>query len=191
MSLTRSQVVSRALKHDGKGKYELACGGRNPANPSPFARSKKGKPGTQYADCSGFVAWCLGYDRVQGLGTSKEEWYSTTEQLDDALKPGGLFTKLTLTAVVEPGDVIVYPAGVDPKGKKHKYGHVGIITRVNPDFVRLGDKWWTKLWITHCSTGGDSAIRTSNAKLWADRGGYIIRYNHFFSMPPVIDTCNS
>jgi len=170
-------VVSRALRFDGTGNYELGCGGRNPASANPFAKSKRGKPGTKYADCSGFVAWCLGYDRVQGLSTTGEEWYSTSAMLDDALKPGGLFTKLTLTTEVLPGDVIVYPAGEDPKGKKHKYGHVGIITSVKPSFVRLGERWWDNLWITHCSTGGESAIRTGNAKLWADRGGYIIRYD--------------
>lgn len=174
LSLNRSEVVSRALKFDGQGRYELGCGGRNPEAKNPFAKSKKDKPGSNFADCSGFVSWCLGYDRVQDLGLhASERWYSTTEMVADAVGANRMFSKLTLTAVVLPGDIIVYPAH-----DKYKYGHVGIITSIKPDFVRLGAKWWDKLWITHCSTGGQAAIRTSNAKLWNNRGGYIIRYNN-------------
>lgn len=142
---------------------------------SPFVKSLKEKPGIKYADCSGFTAWCLGYDRVQNLGLSTEKWYSTTEIYNDSLQlVPQMFTRVPMVTQILAGDIIVYPSS-----SLHRYGHIGVISRVLPGFVRLGRRWWTHLAVTHCSTGGKNAIRTSDAKLWKDREGVILRYKHF------------
>ncbi len=159
-------AVVRALSQVGKGKYGLGKGGRNPYALTPFVAG--------VCDCSGFVAWCLGYDRVQDLGEDTETWYSTTEMVADAMtKPYLMFRKVGLREKVREGDVIVYPAG-----NGRKYGHVGVITGVLPGFKRLAEGWWAHLEVTHCTTGYKTAIVTTNALLWANRGGYILRYVH-------------
>lgn len=160
------ESVYRALSQLGKGKYVLGKGGRNPANFTPFVAGG--------CDCSGFVAWCLGYDRVQDLGTALETWYSTTEMVNDAsAKPYLMFRKVGLKEAVREGDIIVYPGG-----NGRKYGHVGLITGILPGFRRLEDGWWAHLEVTHCTTGYKNAIVQTHAGLWAERGGYILRYVH-------------
>lgn len=180
LKLSRRDAVDRALSQVGKGKYELGTGGRNPANKSPFGKSRRGKPGTNWCDCSGFIAWCLGYDRVQNLGLDTEVWYSCAEIISDTYHVNPrLFHRFT--GLVIPGDILVY----GPKGKM-KWGHIGIITKVLPGFTRGSDDWWKYVEVTHCSTGnGGVAVRTSNAKLWYDSlkkknsGSYFLAYNHF------------
>ena len=173
--------MNRALKMVGKGKYELGTGGRKPSNITPFAASRKGKPGNTWCDCSGFVAWALGYDRVQDLSLPTEEWYSCEGIIDDAHYLKRMFEMIPMNEPVLPGDIIVY----GPKGKM-KWGHIGVITEVLPGFVRLSDDYWKHLRVTHCSTGNDGvAVRTSDAKVWGeslkkkDSPAYILRYKHY------------
>ena len=184
LKLTRQEAVQRALSQVGQGRYDLGAGGRNPSNKSPFGAPRsarnKDKGGRDWCDCSGFIAWCLGYDRVQNLGTKEELWYSCREIISDSYHDNPkLFSQFK--GIVNPGDIIVY----GPKGKM-KWGHIGIVTKVLPGFVRGSHDWWKFVEVTHCSTGnGGVAIRTSNAKLWfdslkkKDSGSYFLTYNHF------------
>lgn len=142
----------------GKGRYELGTGGRDPSKPNPFSSSRKGREGKIYSDCSGFVAWACGYDRVQNLGTSFEKWYSCEGIVDDATGYQDLYTP---TDIVEIGDIIVYP----PKGKL-KWGHVGIIVEILPGFIRGSKDWWKHLKIAHCSPRGSAAVKVTDAVLW-------------------------
>lgn len=184
LSLKRNDAVLRALSMVGKGVYELGAGGRKPSNKDPLGDSRKGKPGRMYCDCSGFVCWSLGIDRLQTWANSNPDddtWYSCEWMIEDALSEKYvLFEKIPLDKQVMPGDIIVY----GPKGKM-KWGHVGLITSVLPGFKRGETDWWKFLSITHCSTGGTAAVRTSNAKIWydalikKDSGAYIIRYRGF------------
>ena len=170
----------RALSMVGKGRYELGTGGRKPTNATPFSASRRGQPGNVWSDCSGFVAWALGYDRVQNLGLDTEVWYSCEEIIEDARNRGDMFD--LVGGEVKVGDIIVY----GPKGKM-KWGHIGVVTKILPGFVRFSDDGWKYLEITHCSTGnGGVAVRTSNAKLWYDSFkkknsvSRILRYRHFY-----------
>lgn len=172
--LVREEVVARAVSLVGTGVYELGCGGRNPAAASPFAASRRGRPGRVYVDCTGFTSWCLGHDRVQDLGEDTETWYDTAGVFNDAqAKPYLMYAPIPRDEQVLVGDVIVYP-----DSKTRKQGHIGIITRVDSRFKRLAKGWPDLLDITHASTGGRVAVRTSTARLWAERGGSILRYIH-------------
>lgn len=171
--MVREEAVARALSCVGKGVYELGCGGRNPGLPSPFVASKRGRPGRFYVDCTGFSSWVLGHDRVQGLGTDEEEWYDTSAIFADAKKAQRMYRTVPRSEPVLAGDVLVYP----DNGRKQ--GHIGVITRVLPGFKRLGKGWENLLEVTHASTGGKACVRTSHATLWKERGGSILRYNHW------------
>lgn len=148
----------------GKGKYELGTGGRNPANNDPFATSRKGRPGRVYADCSGYIAWVCGYDRVYNLGLEDEWWLSCEGICDDASSYNdgpNYFTPIGKDQPIWPGDIIVYP----PKSKL-KWGHVGIIVEILPGFIRGSKDWWKYLKIAHCSPRGESAVKITDAFLW-------------------------
>lgn len=169
LNLYNTDVVRRALSMVGKGHYKLGKGGRNPNSRfGPFNADGQ-------SDCSGFTAWCLGHDRVQGLGTPAETWYDTATVLQDArLETLPLYEHVTRRMTVKPGDAIVY-YGPD-KGKR--YGHIGIITEVLPGFFsarRDRTDWWKRLAVTHC-TVTKPAVITTDARLWKDVG-YIIRCN--------------
>lgn len=187
LSLTRAEAVSRALSwRDAQVWYELGRGGRNPAG-TPWAPGKR-HPDRRTCDCSGFSAWVLGHDRRQYLppghplaGEDGETWFDTTTIVEDALKHQVLYTLVPKGEAPLPGDLLVYPRN---PALGLRYGHVAVVTRVRDGFKRgaraRGREWWRYLSSVDCSTGrGDRAIRErDDAKLWADRFGYLVRYLH-------------
>jgi hypothetical protein len=105
------------------------------------------------SDCSGFVAWCLGFKKFQpALGFLKRVnggWLNTDGIFADLREPTGLF------APCEPreGAVIVYPSRVyalalNLVGAKQnpKIGHIGIVSRVAVNGRDV-------LKVIHCSSG--------------------------------------
>jgi hypothetical protein len=121
-------VLARAKSATGKGiRYKLGAGGMKPGNASPAAAGK--------CDCTGFVAWCLGFSRkltdrfyvVQNGG-----WFETTAVWKDIESNVGIIEPSDR----RPGAIIVYP----DVGRRQ--GHIGIIV----DAKR----------VIHCSKGNDT-----------------------------------
>lgn len=170
IEITRDQAVARALlasKDAGYG-YKLGSGGRNPAAARPY--SSKG-----FVDCSGFVAWALGYDRWLG----GDDWVNTDSILADSrgsnvgfLRPG--------TDEILPGDLLVY-GSVYTNGER-KPGHVGLITAVSKDFVRGSLGWWRNLTVAHATPRHrlryGNVVALTDAVAWRKRG-YLVRYLGF------------
>lgn len=159
--MTGAEIVARARSAMGKGiGYELGAGGRHHLAHLPAGRSNKGKPGL-WCDCSAFVAWVNGYDRIG---------YTNTDYIvSDAKSPGGRYSKVS-AAAVQPGDTVVY-GGIFVAGVRVAIGHTGIVTRTpicdgcatplhahdptcpRKSAVKLGSKaWWEALRVVHCSS---------------------------------------
>ena len=97
--------------------YEIGAGGRDPRADTPGAT----------CDCSGFVMWCLGLDRLTDDPFYKAisgGWANTDAMVSDSKSPRG-FLNLVPAGSARPGDFMVFG-----KGASRKYGHVGIISRV-------------------------------------------------------------
>ena len=81
--------VIEARRWVGQGDYELATGGRNPHDGTPF--DSQGR-----CDCSGFVCHCLGIDRYDDV---LERWWNTTAIVRDGKAPGGRWEPVPLLGV--------------------------------------------------------------------------------------------
>jgi hypothetical protein len=126
-------VIARAHSAVGQGiRYKLGKGGMNPGSPTPAAGGG--------CDCSGFVAWCLGFSRKLDEAFYRNfngGWFETTAVWTDIGSSVGLFDEVTK----RPGAVIVYP---DADGGQ---GHIGILIDATH--------------VAHCSKGNDT--RTGDA----------------------------
>ena len=110
VSVAAGGHVARALSALGKNtRYKLGAGGYNPDAEHPG----------RDCDCSGFVAWVIGYSRKHKFGSSS--WISTSDMVRDAKGKQALFGLIDDPV---PGCVVVYG---DAGGKQ---GHCGIITRI-------------------------------------------------------------
>lgn len=180
--LTRDNALFRAHRLTGQtGWYRLGKGGRNPALNGPWAIAADGAFGT---DCSGGIAWILGYDRYQ----PPDDWFGTDRIVEDARRAKHkLFRLVKRSEAVLPGDVLVYPSNPELGWKK---GHVELIVAVLPGFKRTnytkGSEWYRFVHSVGVSTGRrDRAARVrKTARLWADqahggRDGYIVRFLGF------------
>jgi cell wall-associated NlpC family hydrolase len=168
--------------------YKLGTGGRNPANDYP--QDDAGK-----CDCSGFIAWAVGYDRFQGYDVHGEERWINTDAILYAANPSAVEPMFDTTAAlrpdgkpnfrlveraekVAPGDLLVY--GSTHVAGARIPGHVGLIVNVGGDFVRRGANWWKHLSVAHCSPsnskkfGPGHAIAVTDATIWHTKG-YIVR----------------
>ncbi len=190
LKLTRDNALFRANRLTGQtGWYRLGKGGRHPEYNGPWhdVPVKEGDPraGTiPGCDCSGGIAWILGYDRYQ----PPDDWFGTDRIVEDALaRRHKLFRLVKRTEAVLPGDVLVYPSNPALGLKK---GHVELIVAVLPGFVRgqytKGSEWYRFVHSVGVSTGRrDRAAQVrKTARLWADqahggRDGYIVRYIGF------------
>lgn len=187
VELTRTEAVVRALvcTKDKDNCYGLGRGGRNPKAERPY--DSKGR-----VDCSGFVTWVLGFDRLQidtdcgDMGdqiSQHEVWYSTDGIYDDARGVAGQhmnwFGIAPATAVL-PGDVLVYPDYV--LNGVNKQGHTGVIVEVLPGFKRGKAGWHEHLRVAHATPSHrlkyGNVVAVTNAKAWAKKG-YIVRYTRF------------
>lgn len=161
VSVTRSDVVTRARSAIGQGKYKLGQGGRVPRNPAPFV--------DEMCDCSGFVAWCLGIDRYQPGKVSGGDWIETTQVYVDAQDDAGLFVR---TMVPRPGDVIVYP---DRKGKQ---GHIGVVSEVEDGKVSK---------VIHCaSSNKNGAVQETGPDVFIARSAITARFKNYATDPACV-----
>jgi hypothetical protein len=184
VELTRAQAVQRALDcvSDKDHYYRLGSGGRNPKADRPY--DSKGR-----VDCSGFVSWALGFDRLQVFEDYKgpfEYWWSTDGIFDDANTRGHgdhvphWFDVLPVTSPVLAGDILVYP---DYKiNGVNKQGHTGIITDVLLGFKRGAVDWYDKLVVAHATPSHrlkyGNVVAVTNARAWRKKG-YIVRFTQF------------
>jgi len=111
-------------------RYGLGKGGMNPGSPTPASNG--------LCDCSGFVAWSLGFSRKineRFYVRFNNGWFETTAVWTDIASPVGILEEIDKPRA---GAVVVYP---DRDGHQ---GHIGIL--VDDDKV------------VHCSMGNDRAF---------------------------------
>ncbi len=165
IELTDLQVVQRALAHIGapiKYHLEYPNGGTDPE--SNMACDEH----TNFLDCSGFTAYCQGYDRdfKDGLSKTLDGWdgYSNTDsKIAEAVAEGKVYS---LLKEPEAGCIIVGESF--KRGSKKVIGHEGIVVEVN----KFASRGLEGVAVVHCSPSnykyGESAIFKTNAKLWAN-----------------------
>ena len=165
--MTNAEILERAKSQVGKLRYKLGRGGNDPkadrAAPLAWAVPKGSLiPAlARWADCSGFVAWCLGIRRSLPI----PNYYVHTDAIYfDAINVHRqrLFVALgaaggnRLPFDPQPGDLVVFPDYKDATGK-HREGHVAIIvdhsTRMVIDCasgrqdgvaIHRAGEWWNK-----------------------------------------------
>jgi len=183
IELTRDEAVARALnclRHIGF-LYGLGRGGRHPKDDQPYDKKDR-------VDCSGFVSWVLGFDRLQvfaGVFGAPEEWWWSTDGIWQDATPDDFrgprwFRKVVKTEPVLPGDVLVYPDYV--LNGVTKQGHTGVIVEVLPGFKRGKAGWHEHLRVAHATPSHrlkyGNVVAVTNAKAWAKKG-YLVRYTGF------------
>jgi len=140
-----NEVLDRARSQIGKSiKYKMGRGVHK-------ASGHTCADGDNQSDCSAFVCWALGVDKLGDYpwlvpaGEERDpegEWYSTDNIVDDALHfDVGFFDR---TDEPRAGGVVVYPTRWKT-GKASPAGHCGIISAVDSS-GRI-----TK--VIHCSSG--------------------------------------
>jgi len=154
LSMTVAELIQRASSQVGKNTvYALGTGSSQGLNP----RDERGR-----CDCSAFVCWCLNLPKHQPqivwLRNVNGGWYNTDGMWWDTVKETtGFFSPV---AAAKVGAIVVYPSKtIAPGGPS--IGHVGLITKVNPDGTYR---------VIHCSSGnfrnsGD-AIRETEATVF-------------------------
>lgn len=169
--MTREQALERARHAMGRRcHYVLGMGGRRPHQPLPWS-------GPPECDCSGFVAWCLGRDRMTPdpwYRSVNGGWIETTAIVRDCASPFGFFSARSWREA-EPGDLLVYGDWKDENGKVRQ-GHVGIVS----DVTMTGPQK-----AIHCSKGnflrGGDAIAETDVALWAGRKDAVVALYALFS----------
>jgi hypothetical protein len=107
-----------------------------------------------HTDCSGFVAWCLRFERKIDHPFYKKVnggWFETSGIYADGLASVGFFTEIDKP---RPGALLVYPDYKSESGKNHD-GHIGIVTQVAPQ----GSGITAVEKIVHCSLGGWNKLK--------------------------------
>lgn len=152
LDVTREEAVARARSMVGQGVYELGAGGRDPAAKTPFVGGR--------CDCSGFIAWCLKYDRKVNL--FHLEWMNTDAMVLDALTHSDMFYETTTPAA---GDIVVYP-GIDLNrdGRRDRIGHVGIIVEAGRNVAKCR--------VVHCQASKSPAVIETNGAPWVGRSTF-------------------
>lgn len=195
--LTRAEAVARARLMAGPAgaaiRYRLADhqGGTNPFAEDCASHwlSTIMRIDLATADCAGFVAWCLGYDRFQ----PKEfplygGWINCDSILGEARTSSRWFE---IVPEALPGDLVVFPSiDFDHDGDRDRVGHVGIVTDVTD--AKVGD--FADLVVAHCSATNDKtkkrAIAITTGAPWEGRDQYrgkrnprwgsaVVRYKRF------------
>jgi hypothetical protein len=154
-------AVARAKLHVGRLKYVLGLGGRYPQAETP--ETKNGKTG---CDCSGFVAWCFGYDRYQEHFPFGG-WINTDAMIFAARRGGEWFDETELPHV---GSLVVFP-GIDlnKDGARERVGHVGVVSAIEGGSGSI----WERMKVIHCSSGNQKrfgyAVAETNGGVFANR----------------------
>jgi cell wall-associated NlpC family hydrolase len=158
IKVTRDDVVRRARSVLDRGVYRLGAGGRRPQDPHPFDKNNG-------ADCSGFVAWCLGLDRYQ---PDTIGWIETTKVHTDAMYRQKLFD-VEPKIGARPGDIFVWPDKSSKGGKLE--GHIGIVGEVENGKV---------VTVIHCSSGNmrrqGKAVQETDARAFYNNDAIICRF---------------
>ena len=167
LPMTRTEAVARARSQAGKRiKYSLSRGGKYPDEPIG-----------DRCDCSGFTAWCLGFDRLQPNGFESRGGYASTDaMLHDAAHAQQYFEE-----VVEPlpGDLVVYGSKYT-NGKRVAVGHCGVVVSVAQD----GRNAWERAKVIDCASRhykrlGFAVAEAPDGRLWGNKGGKFLRYVRF------------
>ena len=162
-----AQVLARARGVIAKGcHYGLGHGGFDPSRAHPWDDE-------MLCDCSGFVAWALGFKRHTDHPWYKAQnggWLETSAIVRDALTPSyGMFEKVE-DREARPGDLLVYGDRTNEDGTSRQ-GHVGIISKV----AENGEPAEA----VHCSRGNErryaDAIQETPATFWLVAGGIVAR----------------
>jgi hypothetical protein len=209
---TRDEAVARALLMAGPAgaaiRYRLAdhSGGRDPFAPDPAShwRSAIKRIPLATCDCSGFVAWELGYDRHQPGDEAGEDWWNTDAIVRAARSATSTWFHQVLIDHPDPlrrqrplpGDLVVYPSiDLDHDGSRDRVGHIGGIVGVAPIWA---PGMWGALEVVHSSKGNDRRLGRAIAKTtgmpWAGAerfrgrtdprwGAIIVRYQRFVAAP--------
>ncbi len=157
ISIAAENRALRALQWVGNNgiTYKLGAGGRTPAQ-LPYVK------GEGELDCSGFVAWCCGYDRFQeGLG-----WINT-DALEKLSDTSTSFIRVSSDEVAA-GDIVVYGAGA-------KIGHTGIVVAVGsrPDVENKASYW-----VAHCRgpVGRNPGVVLTDGGPFVGKGARFVRW---------------
>lgn len=152
---TPESRVARARSMVGRGVYGLGAGGKDPVAPTPFIAGK--------CDCSGFVAWVVGYPRRAGLDHA--EWINTDSMILDATKFCDLYVVVPQGSYQE-GDVVVYP-GIDLNrdGARDRIGHCGVIVKADPSSIR-------KSRVVHCQARKSPAVVETDGAIFTGRAQF-------------------
>ena len=149
----------------GPIKYRLGYGGKNPSFAHPGEPSFGSRAWT--ADCSAFVAWCLGLHASREPGFPHYSGDIATQSIwEAATKRTGWFEFVDRP---EPGDLVVYPNTYLLKVRVG-VGHVGLVVSAS-----LGDPFASR--VIHCN-GTTSrklgyAIAETDAGIWRKRGRFV------------------
>ena len=158
--MTRQELVGRAASVIGQGcHYQLGAGGRLWHKSTPWNLS-------HVCDCTGFIAWVFGIDRLTDDPWYKQQnggWLETSAIVRDCRTPFGIFTEVRWSEAL-PADVLVYG---DQDGHQ---GHIGMVSEVGTA---------GPLSVIHCSAGNDrhhgDAIAQTGPELWIGQGGIVAR----------------
>lgn len=155
--VARTRVI-RALEVCGRGiRYRLGHGGTHPRDEFP---TRDG-----WCDCSGFIAWLLGLNRMPKPG--RPWWIETTNIYRDAMSGKAHSTFVRLSGP-QAGCLVVYPDKF-VLGKKVREGHIGLV--VSDDGARFetidcaADKGGKTL---------ESIRRRDRTALWLNRGAIFV-----------------
>lgn len=166
------ESVKRARTFLGQGLYCLGAGCKNPkaadpwtvcAKPNDPKHAKHVGAGRVFSDCSGFVDFCMGWDRNDPV----YGWRYCDSIFADAKKQvrGDLGYEVPIEQV-EPGDLIVYRSqDTDGDGDRDLIGHICIVST-----VPATGRTWKTIRVIHCASKGPVAVRESDAQIWARRG---------------------
>lgn len=199
IELTRDEAVTRAYKatEDDGFYYKLGSGGRDPRALRPYTVNADPAKANR-VDCSGLVAWVLGYDRFRGYrggADAGEVWvYTDSIEADGRFKDKphvsaqhgveDLFRLVGKDERVLPGDILVY-AGKTVNGER-KPGHTGVIVDVRPAFLvsRGTADWYKHVKVAHATPSHrkkyGNVVAITDARIWRTKG-YIVRYTGFKS----------
>ena len=165
-------------------QYRLLAGhngGKDPTAAHPGSTSYGERTWT--ADCMGFVAWCMGFDRYQPQGFPLwSGWINGASAIADSKKDRLYFKDSGQEPL--PGDVVVYG------GYGGKIGHIGLVVSVPEGWqkdVYSGSKaaHWAKVGVVHCSAGHQRklgyAVAEDNAAIFSTAGknGTFLRYTRY------------
>lgn len=145
------------------------AGGRDAAAQSPDSVIR-GRCG---CDGAGFLAWCLGYDRLQRGFTPSSDWVNADSMICEAETSALWFRPLIAPEI---GAVIAYCSiDLERDGRRDRAGHAALIVGL-PERWTPCDAAWAAMRIIHCSPSVQRrrghAIAETHGADWAHRAAF-------------------